>query len=212
VSIFFTADHHFGHAKIIHAGHRPHASVNDMNADLVERWNSVVRPNDLVYHLGDVAFGALDDSLSNINRLNGRKILIPGNHDECWLGRRRNTVGGRAVARLTGSRERYLGAGFESIIDVTSLGHTLAVGGAHPISLSHAPYVAGAPDDDPDPDLSPMDDGLWLAHGHVLGAWRQRGRQINVGVDAWGGYPVPELAVAALMDQGEADLPPIPWG
>jgi calcineurin-like phosphoesterase family protein len=45
---------------------------------MVENWNKIVRPNDIVYHLGDVYFG---QGHVNLYRLNGRKRLILGNHD-----------------------------------------------------------------------------------------------------------------------------------
>ena len=56
-----------------------------------------------------------------------------------------------------------------------------------------------------------MDDGAWLLCGHVHESWRQRGRMINVGVDAWGGRPVSEEALYELIDSGPADLETLPW-
>lgn len=81
-NIFLTSDTHFTHANIIrYFCVRPFASVEEMNETLIERWNSVVRHNDHVYHLGDVYFKkeGIEDILK---RLNGKKRLVIGNHDE----------------------------------------------------------------------------------------------------------------------------------
>lgn len=58
---------------------RPWDSPQDMDEEMVKRWNSVVKPNDKVYHLGDVVINR--KALSILSRLNGDKVLIKGNHD-----------------------------------------------------------------------------------------------------------------------------------
>ena len=79
--IFLIGDTHFGHKKIIdfEAAHRPFASIEQHDEALIERWNSVVKPKDTVWHLGDVLFGS--QAFSCLKRLNGNKKLIMGNHD-----------------------------------------------------------------------------------------------------------------------------------
>ena len=52
-----------------------------MNGYIIKRWNSIVKETDTVYHLGDVGFGSLQKVKSLVERLNGRKILLRGNHD-----------------------------------------------------------------------------------------------------------------------------------
>jgi len=76
---FFTADTHFEHARILEHCNRPYDTVTEMNEDLVKRWNAIVKPNDIVYHLGDFAWR---DHYKWINQLNGKVILITGNHDK----------------------------------------------------------------------------------------------------------------------------------
>jgi len=81
-NIFFTADTHFGHANIIKYCSRPYKTVYDMNVDLIDRWNSKVKKEDIVYHLGDFAFMQPDDIVSLRKQLNGTIHLIYGNHDK----------------------------------------------------------------------------------------------------------------------------------
>lgn len=80
-NILFTSDTHFGHQNIIRFCNRPFESVEQMNEELVKRWNLVVGKNDIVFHLGDVMFGGSALFESIIPRLNGKKYLILGNHD-----------------------------------------------------------------------------------------------------------------------------------
>jgi calcineurin-like phosphoesterase family protein len=80
MAIFFTADNHFGHANIIKYCNRPFADVDAMNAGMVEAWNAVVQPADTVYVIGDFAFHKRLH-VQYLPMLNGRKILVRGNHD-----------------------------------------------------------------------------------------------------------------------------------
>jgi len=82
MSVFFTADTHFHHAGAIGFYRRPFASVSEMDAAMVQRWNAVVGPQDDVWHLGDFALrlqaGAAGELLHS---LHGRKHLVIGNND-----------------------------------------------------------------------------------------------------------------------------------
>ena len=89
----FTADTHWGHAGIIAQCGRPFSSVEDMDEAMIAGWNAVVRPIDTVHHLGDIAHKATPARAKAIfDRLNGRKFLIVGNHDDAvtkalkWAG------------------------------------------------------------------------------------------------------------------------------
>lgn len=77
--IFFTADTHFFHNKEFLYGPRGFTSVEEMNETIVERWNSIVKNGDYVYHLGDVMLGNYDVNI--LKRLNGTIFVIRGNHD-----------------------------------------------------------------------------------------------------------------------------------
>jgi calcineurin-like phosphoesterase family protein len=80
---FFTSDTHFNHARVIELCARPFRDVQHMDEEMILRWNRVVGENDIVFHLGDFAFGLGDvERVRGIFfRLNGRKRLIIGNHD-----------------------------------------------------------------------------------------------------------------------------------
>ncbi|MEJ8630550.1 hypothetical protein P0F65_13210 [Sphingomonas sp. I4] len=80
MTIFFTADTHFGDHRTINIHKRPFASVAEMDAELIGRWNAVVGVEDVVWHLGDVARRPADVA-ALLARLNGTKHLLHGNND-----------------------------------------------------------------------------------------------------------------------------------
>lgn len=84
MNTWFTSDQHYWHTNILHHSHRPFESVTLMNEELIKRHNERVAKTDTVYYLGDVCLGAPSEIL---NRLNGRKHLIQGNHDERWISK-----------------------------------------------------------------------------------------------------------------------------
>lgn len=77
--VFVTADTHFGHAKIIEHCNRPFLGVDEMDAAMIQLWNSIVSPEDTVWHLGDFAFR---NHLSYLDALNGKVNIVLGNHDK----------------------------------------------------------------------------------------------------------------------------------
>lgn len=79
--IFFTSDTHFCHDKEFLYHPRGFSNVKDMNEALVEEWNKMVKPEDEVYHLGDLALNDIDMAIHYINQLNGTIQWITGNHD-----------------------------------------------------------------------------------------------------------------------------------
>lgn len=80
--IYFTGDLHFGHANVIEYSKRPFSSVEEMDEALVKGWNDTVRPGDLVYVLGDIALCRPEKAIRLVQRLQGQKYLIFGNHDK----------------------------------------------------------------------------------------------------------------------------------
>ncbi|MBQ4059987.1 MAG: metallophosphoesterase, partial [Lachnospiraceae bacterium] len=79
--VFFTSDTHFYHSNIINFCGRPFKNVEVMNETLIANWNSVVGPDDIVFHLGDFCLGGSAEWTNILNRLNGKIYLIVGNHD-----------------------------------------------------------------------------------------------------------------------------------
>ena len=80
-NVWFTADHHFGHANVIKPAERPFKSVEEMDAEMVRRWNEVVRKGDRVYVLGDLSFHRPGRTREIVQSLEGQKYWIRGNHD-----------------------------------------------------------------------------------------------------------------------------------
>ena len=80
--IFFTGDLHFGHENVLVFDNRPFTTVEEMDAELIRRWNRKVGKEDLVYVLGDMIWKTRnEDAPDLIKKLNGQIILIKGNHD-----------------------------------------------------------------------------------------------------------------------------------
>jgi calcineurin-like phosphoesterase family protein len=86
-AVFLVSDTHFGHAGVCRFTHpddpdvklRPWDNADEMDEEMIRRWNDRVRPSDKVYHLGDVVINR--KALKTLHRLNGDKVLIRGNHD-----------------------------------------------------------------------------------------------------------------------------------
>jgi len=85
-AVFLVSDTHFGHAGVCRflrndgvTKLRPWDNPEEMDEEMVKRWNETVRPKDKVYHLGDVVINRR--ALETLSRLNGDKVLIRGNHD-----------------------------------------------------------------------------------------------------------------------------------
>lgn len=97
--IFFTSDTHFNQEKKVRLKQVPFKSVEEMNKELVKRWNNKVGPNDIVYHLGD--FGDYDF----VKKLNGKITLICGNYEKKDFGKDFDTF-----------RNKLLKLGFDDVI------------------------------------------------------------------------------------------------
>ena len=77
---WFTADLHLGHTNIIKYCQRPFNTVAEMNYYLLKQWNSTVKPDDTVFHIGDFCLGRINDYLSL--GFQGTIIFLRGNHDK----------------------------------------------------------------------------------------------------------------------------------
>ena len=183
-AVFFSSDTHFLHAMV--AGLRGFASSEEHDEAVIAAWNNLVRPADLVWHLGDVGLGNEARVLRQAARLNGNKHLIAGNHDPCWPGHR----GSR-------SRQRKWLEVFESVQAFARIRLD-----GQSVLLSHLPYL-GAGDhtlEERHTQFRLHDEGLWLIHGHTHQAEQMSGpRSVHAGLDAWNLRPAPEADVISLM-------------
>lgn len=209
--IYFTSDPHFGHNNIVDFCNRPFYDefeetdvgggimkrrlktprVEAMDAGLIDRWNSVVNPDDTVYVLGDWAMGRAENGISKARRLHGNKFLIPGNHDKCWFGGKKDHKGWVSFFESAGFTilANSVDDG-NGIVDLSHLFPEVSEG----VIACHFPY-----NDPSDPRVGdrfaaykPEDTGKWLIHGHVHDKWKIKAaeREINVGVDVWDLTPV----------------------
>lgn len=182
---FFTSDTHFGHKNVIPYCERPWATVGDMTIGLVERWNSVVRPGDQVYVLGDFSFYGSTKTAEILTSLAGEKILVRGNHDDVK------------------SEEKAMRLGFSEY----KPNHGWITIGDRNAWLSHYPFLGEGDSTEVERYAARriVYDGNWLLHGHVHREWRTKNRMINVGVDVWGYRPVSEAAIVDLMNKEVLD-------
>lgn len=174
---FFTSDHHFGHVNILKFENRPFSNVQEMNEKMIEKWNETVPEDGATYILGDFIMGKHSENLSIINRLNGRKFLIAGNHDKCWGGHK----------NYMKYKQKYLDAGIGFVADRITM--TM---GKEQCVLSHFPKRQTASNYDNRFIEHHETTNSLVLHGHVHSRWKidQENKQINVGVDCWDYKPV----------------------
>lgn len=211
MSIFFTADHHFGHSNILkyedesrrNAYGGRFQSVERMDEYLIEQWNATVGPDDLVYCLGDLSFkqAVLENVLP---RLRGEKILVVGNHDPYF---KRLTC---AMPRMhKEAREDALRAGFSAV----HLQLDIEIEGIGQVRLSHFPYWPSNVEGEPEYNLRhkanrpPQGDEALLLHGHIHSQWLFKKEDVmppmlNVGIDAWNLRPVSATEVVDKFTSG----------
>ena len=83
MSVYFTSDHHFGHAAARSFYRRPFTSIDEIDRVMIDRWNAVVGTSDEVWHPGDFAVRQSPERVAALLRvLNGQKHLVSGNNDD----------------------------------------------------------------------------------------------------------------------------------
>jgi len=200
MSTFFTSDTHFGHKNIIKYSERPFADFEEMDWKIVDQWNKMVGPTDVVYHLGDVAMGASDRWDNILSSLNGYKVLVVGNHDRVFAGEK---------PRQREKWDEKYHEWFDEVWD--SMRINLSSG--HNVNLSHFPYDGDSHGADRYSEYRLKDDGKILVHGHTHAEYHKHGDaarvsrsasgtlQIHVGMDAWHYRVVPEARVVELIEE-----------
>ena len=166
MTIFFTSDTHFGHANIIKFCSRPFKDASHMNQMLINNWNSVVKAEDTVYHLGDFGFAHPRVIEGIIRQLNGTKFLIFGNHDK-------TIKANRDLQELFGWCKDY----HELYVP------DLRVKGGRQLAVLH--HYAGLV-------WNKSHYGSWMLHGHSHGTLKYPyvGRIMDVGVDPLAYHPI----------------------
>lgn len=193
MTTWYTSDWHIGHARIIELSARPFPDLDRMHEALISRHNALVRPEDHVWVLGDVALGPILVSLELVREFTGHLHLVLGNHDRPFDAMR----SGKPDKALAWT-EAYLEAGFETVTAGPVTTHIPELGD---VLLSHFPYRGDSQDVDRFTEQRPADTGLPLLHGHVHEKWKRYGPMLNVGVDVWDFRPVRQAeVVAALLD------------
>lgn len=186
MTVWFTSDPHWGHRFV--ADIRGFASTADHDTVLLDNFHATVREDDQVWWLGDLSMGNPSYALAQTATIPGRHHLVLGNHDAA-----------HPMHRDSHKRLRpYLDV-FESV-------QAFARRRVNGISvlLSHFPYA-----DEPGADhtYEPRHQqyrlrnlGEWLIHGHTHnGEQRLHGKQVHVGLDAWGMQPVPLSTLEELI-------------
>lgn len=206
MAIFFTSDLHFYHANVIAFCKRPYRTKNPyyrlkewwtgrismksaevMNETLIANWNSVVSQDDDVYCLGDFSLAFRAVELFS-HRLNGRKFLIPGNHDFCHSYHKKS----RKPEGRAKWIKKYEDHGWIVLPEQTTL-KLQGVDQDLELTLSHMPYTNIDDVRDGKDKYSrfrPIDIGNWLLCGHVHEKWATRRKMINVGVDVRNYKPI----------------------
>lgn len=185
--IWFSSDLHLGHHNIIEFCDRPYKSVERMEEAFVNNFNSKVNPRDTTYFIGDIVMGNKQLTLKSLNKFNGKKILIVGNHDNVF-----DTTSTKAQKNWN-IYTKY----FDEIYDTLELdGKELGIW-TEKIILNHFPNKSTYIKDSSEHERRFLnhrleDDGKSLyLHGHVHSKAKVSGeRSINIGVDAWNYNPV----------------------
>ena len=135
--LFLTSDSHLGHFNICKYCHRPFQSRSEMDQTLIKNWNAVVPEDGIVVHCGDFMLPHNEDIKEYnkyLNRLNGRVLLLRGNHDLAsldWVSDKLIAVRDQAMIVIDGVKifaQHYPCAAFNGDYHVYGHIHTLADG------------------------------------------------------------------------------------
>lgn len=210
---FFTADNLFGDETA--AITRQFDSADEMDAAMVDAWNSVVGEHDVVWALGNFTAAGRPPSSALMDELNGSKYLVAGELDPVFAP---NALDEKRLAHRV---QHYRQLGFKGVITGSGIarksGYPLTVpvrgwsGLDHPqVIVSHFPFDLVELEHGELDRFTPwrprrpraLKNGIpWLLHGHEA-EWTVRRDQVNVGVDKWGFVPVEAALVVELIEDG----------
>lgn len=171
-NIFYSSDAHLRHDNIIKYCNRPFKHSDEMNEVLIDNWNAVVKPNDIVRYLGDFSLAGPEKAMQYRYRMNGIwELFLQGNHD----------------------RSTLLAEGPNLAATIIRGKHTSWTGLFHDkqkVILSHYPPV------------KIKAENIYLfghTHQSVPIADKNHNNIINIGIDAWKYYPVSWEEITAIL-------------
>lgn len=187
--IYFISDIHFGHKNIIKHCNRPFLPIVSSNGNVIsavevmdqvisQNWNDNIKKNDTVYFLGDLSFYSVEKTIDIVNRLNGKKYWISGNHDSKLI------------------KHKELTSLFEWVkpIETIHIQDPDAKGGRNKIILCHYPLMSW--------DSSYH--GSWHLHGHSHGLCEHPNKNaVDVGVDCFNYSPVSYETIKAKLTSND---------
>ena len=188
---YFTADWHLGHENVIKFSSRPFKNADEMAEKFIKRFNACVGVGDICYFLGDFSMARAEKSKEYLSRLNGRKILLLGNHDR----------GASAMYKM----------GFDAVLYRADL-----IIANERVTLTHCPLQGVYRERTEDLSggnwygesrqlkFSCEDFGQFHLHGHIHSpnggrSVRESGRQLDVGVDANNYMPVSRSTIESWI-------------
>lgn len=153
MNTFFTSDQHYGHKNICRFAKRPFESVEEMDEELIKNHNDTVRPEDVVWFLGDFAFDHPKRIKTILRRLNGQKNLILGNHDKQFRKQQDQFIGSGLLNNIYYYKE--------IVVEKQSI-----------ILFHYGMRV-----------WNRIHHGSWLLYGHSHGSLPPHNKSVDVGVD-----------------------------
>jgi len=184
-NIFFISDLHVAHANVIRFDGRPFKDTDEMHAEMIKRWNSVVGDDDIVYFLGDLSFGGSSITKWFAYSLKGKIYAIAGNHDK------------PSNLRTLGRFEEVYDYGTEiGVKDESSL-ESRGSQGYQKIVMCHYPILS----------WNKAHYGAWHLHGHCHGGLLKgmpdyyKRKVMDVGCNMIDYTPISYGQVKAIMDK-----------
>lgn len=183
MNVFFTGDWHLGETRL-DLLQRPFQSRNGSYYKILKNHNIVVQPEDLVIHVGDVISSKAEDKehwLKNLNRFNGKKWLIRGNHDRHFTDE-----------QLSEHFEKIIPEGDGLSIDLKLEDFSVKTNNGRcpknvlPLWVTHYPTRSII--------------SRFNIVGHVHGAWKYQKNMLNVGVDVNHFQPLPAKKVPFFLE------------
>lgn len=196
--LYFTGDTHFGHENIIRFCERPYRSAEEMDADLIRRWQATVGDDDDVYHIGDFTLLDYRTFTEYARELTGQIHIVPGSHDTRWLH-----VWNERITWLDEDTQAT------SVKNVKSAsGHQVLV---YPplVSMLKESYKDLMDEEEAPPTIVLCHYAMrtwdrshynsWHLYGHSHGELPSIGMSMDVGVDVWDYKPISLPQVAEKM-------------